>query len=78
MRKAKLMLTFNKPVHQLQVKVAEIDGVVTPIGDKTKWSSVLSGIKPGTYPIHVCANNMIVMMPDITIRSAIGGEGDLP
>lgn len=77
MRKAKLNIMFNKPVSQLQVKIAGIDGVVTASNGGTKWNVVLSGIKPGTYTPHIIANNMIVLVEDITIKSAIGGDGDL-
>jgi hypothetical protein len=39
---------------------------------------VVPGIKQGTYTAHVIANNSIVEMPEITILSALGGDGDLP
>ena len=71
-------LTFNKPVFNLQVKVAEIDGIVTASEDGMKWNVVLPGIKPGPYAPHIVANNMIVLTEDITIKPALGGDGDLP
>ena len=78
MKKARLNLTFNKPVFNLQVKVAEIDGIVTASEDGMKWNVVLPGIKPGPYAPHIVANNMIVLTEDITIKPALGGDGDLP
>ena len=77
MRKAKLNIMFNKPVSQLQVEIAGIDGVVTTSDSGMQWNVVLSGIKPGTYTPHIIANNRIVLAEDITIKSAIGGDGDL-
>lgn len=78
MKKARLSLTFNKPVQKLQVKVAGIDADASPSDDGKRWSVVIHGIKQGTYTAHVLANNTIVDVPDITILSAIGGDGDLP
>lgn len=78
MKKARLSLTFNKPVQKLQVKVAGIDADASPTDGGKRWSVVIHGIKQGTYTAHVLANNTIVDVPDITILSAIGGDGDLP
>jgi len=39
---------------------------------------VVPGIKQGTYTAHVLANNLLVDVQEITILSAIGGDGDLP
>lgn len=78
MKKARLTLFFNKPVHQLQVKVVGIDGNTAPADDSSQWSVVLSGINQGTYPVQVHADNRIVTVPDITILPALGGTGDLP
>lgn len=77
-KKARLSLEFNKPVQKLQVKVAGIDADVSPSDGGKRWSVVIHGIKQGTYTAHVLANNSIVDVPDITILSAIGGDGDLP
>ena len=78
MKKAKLTLSFSKPVHNLQVKVANIDGEVSSMSDGTKWSVVLPGIKPDTYSAHVYADNTIVEVSDITVLPALsGGMGDL-
>ena len=63
---------------QLQVKVDGIDGVVTPTDGGRKWDVVLAGIKPGTYSPHILGNNSIVLAEDITVNSALGGDGDLP
>lgn len=78
MKKARLSLTFNKPVQKLQVKVAGIDAEVSTSDGGKRWSVVIPGIKQGTYTAHVLANNILVDMPDVTILSAIGGDGDLP
>lgn len=78
MKKARLSLAFNKPVQKLQVKVAGIDADVSPSDGGKRWSVVVPGIKQGTYTAHVIANNSIVEMPEITILSALGGDGDLP
>jgi hypothetical protein len=77
MKKARLNLIFNKPVLQLQVKVAGIDGIVTSCESGLKWSVILPGIKPGTYSPHISGNNMILLADDITIKSALGEDGDL-
>lgn len=78
MKKVRLSLAFNKPVQKLQVKVAGIDADVSHFDDGKRWSVVVPGIKQGTYTAHVLANNILVDVPDITILSAIGGDGDLP
>lgn len=78
MKKARFSIIFNKPIHKLQVKVSGIDAEVSSSGDEKRWSVVVCGIKEGTYTAHVSANNILVDMPDITILSAIGGDGDLP
>lgn len=78
MKKAKLNLNFNKPVHELQVKIAGVDGVVNPVNGGLTWNITLSGVKPGTYTPHVLADNMLVLASDITIKPALGGDGDLP
>jgi len=79
MKKARLSLTFNKTIHNLQLKVAGIDAEVTTSDGGKHWSAVVPGIKQGTYTAHVLANNILVDMPEITILSALGGgDGDLP
>lgn len=78
MKKARLSLSFNKPVQKLQVKVAGIDADVASTDGGNRWSVTIPGIKDGTYTAHVLANNTIVEMPVITILSALGGDGDLP
>lgn len=78
MKKARLSLSFNKPVQKLQVKVAGIDADVASSDGGNRWSVTIPGIKNGTYTAHVLANNIIVEMPAITILSALGGDGDLP
>lgn len=78
MKKARLSLSFNKPVQMLQVKVAGIDADVASFDGGSRWSVIIPGIKHGTYTAHVLANNTIVEMPEITILSALGGDGDLP
>lgn len=78
MKKARLSLAFNKPVQKLQVKVAGIDAEVSPFDGGKRWNVVVPGIKQGTYTAYILADSMLVDMPDITILSAIGGDGDLP
>lgn len=78
MKKARLSLSFNKPVQKLQVKVAGIDAVVASTDGGNRWNVTIPGIKDGPYTAHVLANNTIVEMPAITILPALGGDGDLP
>jgi len=78
MKIAKLSLTFNKPVKQLQIKAAGIDGITSPTDTEYVWVVTLPGIKPGSYLVQVNANNRVVTMPDITIQPAISADGDLP
>lgn len=78
MKKAHLSLSFNKPVQKLQVKVYGIEADVASFDGGNQWSAIISGIKPGTYTANVLADNIIIEMPDITILSALGGDGDLP
>lgn len=78
MKKVKLVLKFSKPVNHLQVKAGGIDAAVTPTSDKTKWNVVFENLQPGTYSVQAGANNKLISIPDITIVSAISGDGDLP
>lgn len=79
MKKARLSLSFNKPVQKLQLKIAGIDADVTSTDDSKRWNAVIPDIKQGTYTAHVLANNILVEMPEITILPALGGgDGDLP
>jgi hypothetical protein len=78
MKKARLTLKFNKPVKNVQVNIAGIDAEVTPVDNGTRWNVVAANIKPDRYTAQVHADNKIVIVPDVTIRSAIGGDGDLP
>ena len=78
MKKARLTLKFNKPVKNVQVNIAGIDAEVTPVGNSTRWNVVAANIKPDRYTAQVHADKKIVIVPDVTIRSAIGGDGDLP
>lgn len=79
MKKARLSLSFNKPVHKLQLKIAGIDAEVTTSDGGKHWNAIVPGIKQGTYTAHVLANNILVDMPEITILPALGGgDGDLP
>jgi hypothetical protein len=78
MKRAKLLLTFNKPVKQLQIKAAGIDGITSPTDTEYVWNVILPGIKPGSYLVQVNANNRVVSMPDITILPALSVDGDLP
>ena len=78
MKKARLSLAFNKPVQKLQVKIAGIVADVSPADGGKKWSVIVPGIKQGTHTAHILANNLLVDVPEITILSAIGGDGDLP
>lgn len=78
MKKARLSLSFSKPVQTLQLKIAGINADVSPADGGIRWNVVVPGIKHGTYTAHVLANNMLVDAPEITILPALGGDGDLP
>lgn len=79
MKKAKLSLKFNKPVNQLNVSVAGIEGAVSKDEFGKTWDVVLAGIKPDTYLATVVADGHIITLPKIIIKPALGGgDGDLP
>jgi len=79
MKKVRLHIDFNKPVHQLQVRIAGIDGETTATADAKSWNITFKGIGQGVYSAQVYADNKIVSLPDITVKPALGGgEGDLP
>lgn len=78
MKKARLSLSFNKPVQKLRVKIAGIEADVESFDAGKRWSITVPGIKPGTYTAHILANNIMVDTPEITILSALSGDGDLP
>lgn len=79
MKKVRLHIDFNKPVHYLQARISGIDGEATADVDLKSWTIIFRGVSPGNYPVLVYADNKIVTLPDITIKPALGGgEGDLP
>ena len=79
MKKAKLSISFNKPVKCLSVRMASNQASVSKIDSGKTWTVVFSGVKAGTYPIEVNADGRLVSLPDLTLLSAIGnGDGDLP
>ena len=79
MKKVRLHIDFNKPVHQLQVRIAGIDGETIATADAKSWNITFKGIAQGAYSVQVYADNKIVSMPDVKVKPALGGgEGDLP
>lgn len=79
MKKAKFMLSFNKPVTNLSVTVSGIDATTIKTENELTWNIVLAGIKPGTYTAIVIADNHLLEVPAIEVKSALsGGDGDLP
>lgn len=79
MKKAKLSISFNKPVKSLSIRMAGNQATVSKIDSGKNWTVVFSGVKAGTYPIEVNADGRLVSLPDLTLLSAIeNGDGDLP
>ena len=79
MRKAKLLISFNRQIETLAAKMAGIQATVSKIDEGKKWTVIFSGVKAGTYSVEVNADGRIVGLPDITLLSALGGgDGDLP
>ena len=79
MKKVKLYIDFNKPVEELQIKIAGKDGETNCSSDPKSWIATFKGIEPDTYYVQVYADGRILTMPDITVKPALGGgEGDLP
>jgi len=77
-KKAKITLNFNRPVQQLAVKVAGIDGAVRSIEDGSSWAVILTGIKAGKHEALVVADQQIMTLPELKINAALGdGDGDL-
>ena len=72
-------LLFSKPVTKLSVTVSGISAITTPGSCELEWNVVLTGIKPGKYSVSVIADNHLLDLPNIEIKSALsGGNGDLP
>ena len=78
MKKVRLHIDFNRPVNELRARISGMDGDVSNTSDAKSWNIVFRGVGPGTYSVQVYADDKIVIMDDITIKSALGGEGDLP
>ena len=79
MKKVKLYIDFNKPVEEMQIKIAGKDGETNCSSDPKSWIATFKGIEPDTYYVQVYADGRILTMPDITVKPALGGgEGDLP
>lgn len=78
-KKAKFTLIFSKPVAKLSVTVSGISATTTQGSNDLEWNVVLNGIKPGKYSASVIADNRLMELPEIEIKSALsGGDGDLP
>lgn len=79
MKKAKLVIHFNKPISRLTVDASGVTASTSPINDGSAWSAILEGIKPGIYRAAVVADGHVIALPEVTIQSALsGGDGDLP
>lgn len=78
MKKAKLLLTFNKPIKNLAVKMNDIQALVEKTDTEKTWNIVFKGAKEGTFSVEINADGRFVDVPDITLLSPLaGGIGDL-
>jgi len=73
-KKAKVTINFSRPVQQLNVKVAGIDGTASAIGNGESWNVILPAIKAGKYEAFVLADQLIMKLPELTINAALGNE----
>lgn len=77
-RRAKAVLTFHRPVEDLQAKIGSVDGLCTPEGDKKRWTIVFKGIAPAVHQITIVADGKLVHVEPLEIQPALGGGvGDL-
>lgn len=78
-RKAVFTISFNKAVHHLQVKLGGIEGKTLSDESGKIWKVSFPGINQGSYVPQVYADGLIVDLPEVTVKPALGGgDGDLP
>ena len=73
--KAKAVITFNLPVHQLEAKINDNAATCQSNSDWKQWSIIFSKIKAGTYTINVAADGKLISLEPLEITSAIGNSG---
>lgn len=82
-KKVELEIKFNKTVSDLKVKINGRLGNTVKYSNGKKWTvtfeKFVQSTNTATYSVDVIANGHILVMPDITVTSPLGGGiGDLP
>lgn len=75
--KAKAVLSFNQPVHQLEAKIKDNTATCQSGPDHKEWTLTFSRIKAGTYNVSVAADGKLITLDPLEIMSAIqNSDGD--
>ena len=75
--KAKAIIAFNQPVHQLEAKINDNTATCQHSSDWKQWTIVFSKIKAGTYTVNAAADGKLISLEPLEITSAIGNsDGD--
>lgn len=78
-KKAKLILCFNRTVHNLQVSAGTNQAEVNSAADEKEWTVTFSELSAGTHNISVVADGKLIPVEPIKVMPAIMNEGgDLP
>ena len=68
------VIIFNRPVRNIQVKIDTVTGTCTPSTDKKQWSIICDGLKPGYYDVSLVADGILLSVPKLTVKSALGDD----
>ncbi len=75
--KAKAVIAFNQPVHQLEAKINDNAASCQSSSDWKQWTITFSKIKAGTYTVNIAADGKLISLAPLEIASAIGNlDGD--
>ena len=75
--KAKAVLSFNQPVHQLEAKIKDNTAVCQSSPDYKEWTITFNRIKAGIYNVSVAAEGKLIAVDPLEILSAIqNSDGD--
>lgn len=75
--KAKAVLSFNQPVHQLEAKIKDNTATCHNSSDCKEWTLTFNKIKAGTYNVSVAADGKLITLDPLEIMSAIqNSDGD--
>ena len=73
-RAVRPVIIFNRPVQNIQVKIDTVTGTCTPSTDKKRWTITFAGLKSGDYDVSLVADGVLLSVPKLRVRSALGDD----